>query len=248
MNLSDRLKRRTPLGYGQRFHFSYRRSDYWDKAGLIYIVAERYAERYGSLTEAQANVLYERLAKKYCVGIGWRACLKSVEAKIDPEYWGEFIRHPASEREKSDVLKREQFQKNITLQQIRSSVDYETRFSSGPYAAINSVGGCCRICGKHTFYRLFSDKLPYGITDCRITQKSGVCRRPLCKALSIEFPEIVNGTSKFPMAKILLELTKNGDRTDRIRKIEAIASRDIYRFHNRKSEKRASKDSCSIGE
>lgn len=63
MNLSDRLKRRTPCGYGKKFYFKYRGDGYWDKAGLIYIVAERYAERYGSLTEANANVLYERLAK-----------------------------------------------------------------------------------------------------------------------------------------------------------------------------------------
>lgn len=249
MNLSDRLKRRTPCGYGEKFYFKYRGDGYWDKAGLIYIVAERYAERYGSLTEANANVLYERLAKKYCAGIGWRSCFRSVEVTIDREYFfGEFIRHPASEREKSDVLKREQFEKKITRDQIRSSVYYETRHAIGPYVALGSVSGSCRLCGGHIFHKLFSDKFVYGFNDCRIYDEYGICRRPLCKALSIEFPEIVRSRSKLPMAKILLELTKNGDKSDRIGAIKEIASRDIYRFHNRKSEKRASKDSCSIGE
>lgn len=83
MSLIDRLQKKTPCGYSQRFFFEIKGNGYFDKGALILLVAERFSSLYGALTEINANRLYERLSKRYCTGAGWRPCYRSLEIESD---------------------------------------------------------------------------------------------------------------------------------------------------------------------
>ena len=233
MNLADRLQRRTPCGYGRFYYYEYRGIGYFHKRQLIKDVVEKYAVRFGAVSNEKANQFYERLAKKYCFGIGWRACYRAIEVEIkpgDPVYFS----HPIEEKKKSLALR-------LSIKLAKQQVDHETKNYVGNYCVIDSQEGCCLLCGKSKSYILVGDTI--GMKRCYMAQKGfySVCRRPMCKALVQKFPKQINSRSMLPMAKIIMEITKNGDRSEITIQLKEISLRDTYTTHKKKKKKKESK-------
>jgi len=238
MNLCERLKERTPLGYGTRYFFRYRGGFYSSKNDLIFWVVERYSERFGPVASSDAYLMYERLAKKYSSGPGVGVILRAMDVRL-PSDVGLFTEyaHPHKKRGM-----------NFKLKLAKSDVNYATNRAEGTYFLVNSGGGSCRLCGKPYEYAMNNLYKP-SIQRVLQTQHGfyQICRRPMCKSLCISFPKICKSDG-LPMAKILLELTKNGDKSsDRIREIKEIAGRDIYRTHNWRNEQKRCKSNSAVG-
>jgi hypothetical protein len=193
------------------------------------LVAERYARRFGAIGNAQANAIYSKLANKYCAYPGSLVCLRSIEHEDESDAFGRpIIAHPWSQR-----------QKLFNLKEAKRQVDYETDMSRFSYTLFKSGGGACRLCGGHLRYELVSN---YQTRHCYKTQEgTQICRRPMCKAIMEKLGAKIRKKSALPMINALMELTKNGDRTGAIAEIAAIAERDIYKTHNRRSEQKGSK-------
>ncbi len=220
MNLCDRLQRPTPCGYGQQYYFQIRGLYGSHKSLLITEVVERYSKIFGPVTRAKANVMYERLARKYCRGNHW-ASLRGIECVGHPHD----IEHPASMRMSA-----------CAARLIRSTVESETKYTDHDFCWIDSTVRDCSVCGGVTQYDLKTDRLPKVRTRCyRHTRGLPfVCRNALCKALVQQFPSAFTRKKQMlPMAFVLLEVTKNGDRSGAIEAVKEIASRDVYRTHNR---------------
>lgn len=231
MNLCDRLQIRTPLGYGQRFHFEYKGQYFWDKSVVILIVAERFAARFGAINNAQANAIYVRLAAKYCRFPGNASCLRSIEHQDEEDAFGRpIIAHPRSQKKKL-----------FNLKSAKSMVVYESEMSDLAYTVLKSGTGFCRLCGLPYNYVLVKD---YKKMDCRKLQKGFdlFCRRPMCKAIATTFGKKIKRRSVLPMISVLMEITKNGDRSGAIAEITSAAERDIYKTHNRRSEQKGSEN------
>ena len=104
-------------------------------------------------------------------------------------------------------------------------VYHATNDADGAYALIKSTKGWCTFCGGPLKYTLVSPNLPQPkMVYANMTGRFGVCRKSICKASAEYFKKYLDGYSNFPMAKILIEVTKNGDRTEFIRDIAQIAS------------------------
>ena len=234
MNLCDRVQRPTPCGYGQQYYFELRGLFGSHKSLLITEVVERYSKIYGPVTRAKANVMYERLAKKYCARNHW-ASVRSIECVGDLSD----IQHPA------DMRMTEQ-KKRL----IRSIVESETKYTDFDFCWLDSAERDCSICGGVTRYELKTDRLPKARTRCYRHQRGAfsVCRNAMCKALVQQFPGcFTRNKQRLPLAYILLELTKNGDRSGAIEAVKEIASRDIYWTHNRGRVEGRSKSNCPHG-
>lgn len=220
MNLCERLQRPTPCGYGQQYYFQIRGLFGSHKSLLIKEVVERYSHIFGPVTRAKANVMYERLAKKYCARNHW-ASLRGIECIGNPHD----IEHPSALRMMA-----------CTARLIRTTVEAETKYTDFDFCFTESAVRDCRVCGGVTRYTLKTDRLPGGKRECYRHQRGfvSVCRNAMCKALTQQFPgSFTRNKEQMPMAYILLELTKNGDRSGAIKAVEEIASRDVYRTHNR---------------
>ena len=229
MNLCDRLQIRTPIGYGNRYFFSYKGKDYSDKSTLIFIVAERYSRIFGEINNSQANEIYQKLAAKYCVFPGSIACLRTLEHEEKTDVFGRpIIAHPISSRKKL-----------FNLKEAKRQVDYETGISGLSYTLFRSGNGTCTLCGEHLLYTLITKNRQ---RFCSKNQEgTQICRRPMCKAIMEKLGAKIRKKSLLPMINVLMELTKNGDRTGTIAEIATIAERDIYKTHNRRSEQKGSK-------
>lgn len=233
MNLADRLQIPTPCGYGHRFFFSYKGQEAQDKNVIILLVAERYASRFGAISNAKANEIYQRLANKYCRFPGNAVCLRSIEHKdVEDAFGRPVIAHPQSQRTKL-----------FNLKEAKRQVDYETDMSDLAYTAFKSGLGVCRICGNPYHYVLVKDHKKF---NCYKLQKGFdlFCRRPMCKAIANTFGKKIKKRSLLPMVSVLMEITKNGDRSGAIAEITSAAERDIYKTHNRRSEQKGSKNHC----
>jgi hypothetical protein len=229
MNLCDRLQIRTPLGYGSRYFFSYKGQVSNDKSTVILLVAERYARRFGAINNSQANEIYQRLAGKYCVFPGSLHCLRTLIHEDEKDAFGRpIIAHPISQKKKL-----------FNLKAARQQVNCETEMSPSTYTLFNSGFGACHLCGAHVFYKIVFN---YKTRDCHKNQNGiAICRRPMCKAIMEKLGAKIRKKSALPMIDVLMELTKNGDRTGTIAEIATIAERDIYKTHNRRSEQKGSK-------
>lgn len=231
MNLCDRLQIPTPCGYGQRFHFEYKSQYGWDKSGVILLVAERFASRFGAINNAQANAIYQRLANKYCSFPGNASCLRSLEHEVEDDAFGRpIIAHPRSQRKKL-----------FNLKEVKRQVAYETDMSNLAYTMVKSGTGTCRICGCPFHYVLVKE---YKQFNCYKLQKGFdfFCRRPMCKAIANTFGKKIKKRSLLPMVSVLMEITKNGDRSGAIAEITSASERDIYKTHNWRSEQKGSKN------
>lgn len=235
MNLSERLQIPTPCGYGARYFCSYRGEHFSGKNALIFWVVERYALRFGPVSTVAAYELYERLAKKYSSSSGIGVILRAMDKRLPKEELFTVYAHPHSMRKMG-----------FNIRKARMLVDDATKHSDGTYFLRNSGSGSCRLCGSPYEYGMSNPNLSQ-VVRVRQMQKGfyAVCRRPMCKALCLTFPTICR-SGEIPMAKVLLELTKNGDRSARIREIAEIAGRDIYRTHNRRSKQKRREDSSAI--
>lgn len=224
MNLCDRLQRRTPVGYGQRFHFQIRGVDGWDKSGVIFEVAERFSRLHGPLTHIAARKIYERLASKYCPRNA-HAALRSLSIHDDPLMLASFA-HP-----------KELATKALSLHLARQRVKWATDAPDGDYGIIQSACGECALCGGPTRYTLISDRLTAPKRCDRVLREQNkyrICRNAMCKAIAEKFPSCCANRRLLPMAFVLMEITKNGDRSGVIDDLKEIAARDVYRVHNRR--------------
>jgi hypothetical protein len=242
MNLRDRLVRATPCGYGSRYYFSYRsEGGFFSVKELILIVCERWANRFGNLPKKTALVFYERLAKKYCYGDSWRATLRALESWFSDAAQDEPV-HPKEAHKKAQEYR-------FMCWDIAAKVQSETNKATGAYGLIDSVEGECKLCGKHTIYRICFYGPSTHHHPAYIHQNGfwGICRRPMCKALARTFPSICHSRSDFPAVKILKEITKNGDRTQHLREISGELARYASQTHKWGDNKRRGKASSRTG-
>lgn len=224
MNLCDRLQRPTPIGYGRRFHYCVGGRYGWDKAGVIGEVVERYSKRYGALRFSDAEPLYQRLARKYCVHPGWVPCYKSLVRYDIPDSWA----HPSDKRRQS-----------MGLERVRMFVDAETEATDLTYCLLVGCEGECRLCGGFLRYTLMIGgkraKPCYREMNGDRNKFWGICRNPLCKAVAHQFAKVITRNDLLPMARVLMELTKNGDRTDAIAGIQKVADGYAHQFSVRRN-------------
>jgi len=235
MNLKERLQIRTPCGYGMQYWFSYKGQKCQSVAVLILIVAERFAIRFGVINNTTANFIYSRLANKYCQFPGSASVIRSIEHSDESDAFGrQIVAHPICKKTKI-----------FDLMAARLSVDNATHFPQGNYTAFRGASGSCRLCGGHLNVALVSKHKTY---DCRQMQsRTAVCRRPMCKSLMQNLKKCVTSTSQLPMARVLMELTKNGDRTGAVAQIKEVAERHIYKTHNWRNQQKRGKSDSGIG-
>lgn len=216
MNLCDRLQRCTPCGYGTRYTYSIRGIEHFGKAGLIRDVVERYSCIYKiRVTQNQATEMYERLTDKYCEARGAGPTLRSLAFSYTDS---NTFAHPKNA------------ENYFSIQLAQARWEDAANHHIGPYAPIKSCAGECSICGGPLRYALVSDLMPELVVCFRgLRDLSSVCRNPMCKALAKRFRK--HFKAKLPMAAILMELTKNGDRTAAMSEIKAIALQNIQRAH-----------------
>jgi hypothetical protein len=231
MNLCDMLQIPTPLGYGQRFFFSYKGQESSEKSTVILLVAERYARRFGAIDNAKANEIYQRLSIKYCGFPGNYACFRSIERGNTEDGFGRpVIAHPLSQRTRPFDFKR-----------VKQQVDDETDISGLAYTVYRSGTGVCLICGNPYYYEMLKN---FESFYCLKSQKGfrQLCRRPMCKAITKIFGKKIKKFSLLPLISVLMEITKNGDRSGAIAEITSAAEGDVYKTHNRRSEQKGSKN------
>lgn len=237
MNLCDRLKRPTPLGWGCRYMYSYCGVEGEGKQNLIKQVVERYSTRFGALRIADAVKLYERLAKKYSSGPGVGTILRALSSRYerrDESGLTEWA-HPKHMAECS-----------FRMRWARLQVEEATDRHSGPYGMRDHPYGpdrLCRLCGSPCFYTVVDKDGCRHFAARMIRSTYGICRNAMCKAFVEVFPACKSERKRLPMAYILMELTKNGDRSGKIRELKDIAERDIYKTHNRRNRQKASANS-----
>lgn len=235
MSLRERLQIRTPCGYGSQYWFSYKGQESQSVATLILLVAERFARRFGVINNTTANFIYSRLANKYCQFPGSASVIRSIEHSDESDAFGrQIVAHPISKKTKI-----------FDLRAARLSVDDATYFSQGNYTAFKGASGSCRLCGGHLVVELVSSYKTY---RCHQSQGgSAVCRRPICKSLMQTLKKCVPNTTQLPMARVLMELTKNGDRTGTVAQIKEVAERHIYKTHNWRNQQKRGKSDIGIG-
>lgn len=209
---------------------------------------------YGPLKVGDALIFYERLAKKYCFGIGWRPTFRALANRLPSEKLFDFYAHPSKNKKHSEEYVANAWQRKIQLDSDRQVVILATNEPDGKYCLIDCKKDLCTICLK-----------PYSSEICSInnfwpkitTEKSFwgtgrygsyFCRSPMCKALLEIFPSIDKGRfKKLPIANIILELTKNGDRTAKIREIEEAFARHVHANNSGRHRQKEGKGNSRAG-
>lgn len=221
MSLRDLMQVDTPIGYGRQYHFKYKNQIFSGLGTLVLIVVERYARRFGSVTAEQANEFYMRLSSKYAIYPASNSVYKSISHDETHNWLGYPVYvHPHKKRIP-------QFSLRSAISQVKEA----TIFCEGSYGVIKSLCGRCRLCNQGVLYTIVckNGDVHHGV----YSKSGGICKRPMCAAIAEKFEGKYAANSPIPMAKILLELTKNGDRTGSIREIKDIALRNISKVHKR---------------
>lgn len=242
MTLKDALWEGPVFGYGRQYFFRYKGESYQNVSSLISIVVERYSTMYGKITAERANDLYKRLADKYCVNNGKASIVKSLmHCNTHNQDGSPIYAHPKSERTKQ-----------LNIDYDRQIVRLATNNPDGDYAYLPQESDwCCCYCGVSLLYRIHINGLRCTKeVSSYIKNKNtylSVCRSPMCKAMVDTFPEISRSRTIFPVAKILMELSKNGDRQAKFNEItKRTAEHAKAAFTGRHRQERGSV-SCSVG-
>jgi len=225
------------MGYGTRYTFEYRGVQTWGKGAVIMLVAERYAQQFGPIDSDKANEIYIRLATKYCAYPGSEVCIRSIELV---DYVA--VAHPLKQRK---AMERTAYILKIDRQQVEQA----TRLSIFPYVMLDSAKSPCRLCGSPTLYEVTNAQgsCGYAFREHRPSKQRNlfsICRNPLCKALVEKFHSAFAGGKELPMAFVLKEITKNGDRSKAIGDIAEATFRNLPQVRGRANRQRRG-EGCS---
>ena len=232
MNLCDRLQIPTPKGYGRVYFFKYKGQESTNKTTLILLVVERYAGKFGRVTQERANEMYMRLSRKYCASPGCNAVYRALRIPIIQDGFIAYA-HP-----------REEAKKSFCMKWAREQIKVETDRATGVFSWISEPPCAheCRICTSRMVCSIYVPKLNRSKEAYRHYKKYyNICRSPLCKAVAQLFPAAVSDKKIFPLAFVLKELTKNGDRSERIKEFSTAIERNANAVNERGDRKKRGK-------
>lgn len=236
MTLADKLAVRAPLGYGHGHWFMFNGEYIKARTGLIDFILERYARRFGKVSNELANELQDRLINKYFPD-SWqtkknlrtfRKCGFIYPSK--DAYEADFLM-----REIEFIKKREEelFQEFL----IKLNANYDA--PDGEYCLSDKYKyDQCLICGvkkcntviypkERSFF--YKGKEQTYLSNGEKHVKTGIkyyngwirCNDKRCRAIAAFFKRGY-GKKNYdaPLIKIILEITKHGGNNENFRRLE----------------------------